>query len=53
MKEAVTKVIDTLTHRALSGAIIPGQSGPGIDANKGVLRIPQSPALLGPHHLIV
>ena len=27
-----------LTHRTLSGASTPGQSGPEIDCNKGVLR---------------
>ena len=35
---------------ALSGATTPGQSGLGIDGNEGVLRIPQTPALLKPHH---
>ena len=29
-------------HRALSGATIPGQSGPVSNGNEGVLRIPQS-----------
>ena len=29
-------------ERALSGATIPGQSGPGSDDNEGVLHIPQS-----------
>ena len=33
---------------ALSGATIPGQSGPGSNDNDGVLRIPQ-----GPHHQTV
>ena len=28
--------------RILSGATDPGQSGPGSDSNKGILRIPQS-----------
>ena len=28
-------------YRTLSDAITPGQSGPGSDGNKGVLRIPQ------------
>ena len=35
---------------ALSGATIPGQSEPGSNGNKRVLRIPQTPALLEPHH---
>ena len=30
-----------------------GQSGPGSDGNEGILHIPQSPALLEPHHQIV
>ena len=29
-------------NRTLSGVTTPGQSGPGSDGNKGVLRIPQS-----------
>ena len=29
----------------LSGATIPGQSGPGSDCNEGVLHIPQSPSI--------
>ena len=33
--------------RTLSGAITPGQSGPGIDGNEGVLRIPQSTSITG------
>ena len=32
---------------ALSGAPISGQSEPGSDGNKGVLRIPQSPSITG------
>ena len=32
---------------ALSGATTPGQSGPGIDVNEGVLRIPQSSRIAG------
>ena len=32
--------------RILSGATILGQSGLGSDGNKGVLHIPQAPALL-------
>ena len=35
--------------RALSGANIPNQSGPGNNGNEGVLRIPY----LEPHHQIV
>ena len=31
----------------LSGATIPGQSGPGSDGNKWVLRIPQSSSIIG------
>ena len=31
----------------LSGATIPGQSGPGSNGNEGVLRIPQSPSITG------
>ena len=33
--------------RTLSGAITPGQSGPGRDDNKGVLCIPQSSSITG------
>ena len=33
--------------RTLSGATIPGQSGPGSDGNEEVLRIPQSPSITG------
>ena len=33
--------------RALSGAIIPGQSWPGSDGNKGVPRIPQTSSITG------
>ena len=33
--------------RVLSGATIPGQSGPGSDGNEGVFRIPQSPSITG------
>ena len=33
--------------RALSGATTPGQSGPGIDGNEGVLHIPQSSSIAG------
>ena len=32
---------------ALSGASIPGQSGPESNGNEGVLRIPQSPSITG------
>ena len=32
---------------ALSGATIPGQSGPGSNGNEGVLRIPQSSSITG------
>ena len=31
----------------LSGATTPGQSGPGNDGDKGVLRIPQSSSITG------
>ena len=31
----------------LSGAITPGQSGPGSDGNEGVLRIPQRSSIAG------
>ena len=31
----------------LSGATTPGQSGPGSNSNKGVLRIPQSYSIAG------
>ena len=34
-------------HRTLSGATTLGQSGPGSDGNKGVLRIPQSSSITG------
>ena len=34
-------------NRTLSGATIPGQSEPGSDGNKGVLRIPQSSSITG------
>ena len=33
--------------RVLSGATIPGQSGPGSNGNEGVLRIPQSSSITG------
>ena len=33
--------------RALSGASMPGQSGPGSNGNEGVLYIPQSPSITG------
>ena len=33
--------------RTLSAAAIPGQIGPGIDGNGGVLHIPQSPSITG------
>ena len=33
--------------RALSGAAIPGQSGPGSNVTEGVLHIPQSPSING------
>ena len=33
------------TYRALSGATIPGQSGPGSNGNEGVIRISQSPSI--------
>ena len=33
--------------RTLSGATIPGQSGPGSDGNEGVLHIPQSSSITG------
>ena len=34
-------------HRALSGATIPSQSGPGSNDNEGVLCIPQSSSITG------
>ena len=39
--------------RALSGATIPGQSGPVGNGNEEVLRIIQSPTSLKRHHQIV
>ena len=33
--------------RTLSGATIPGQSGPGSNSNEEVLHIPQSPRITG------
>ena len=36
-----------LIDRALSGATILGQSGPGSNGNEGVLRIPQSYSIIG------
>ena len=33
--------------RALSGATIPGQSGPGSDGNERVLHIPQGSSIAG------
>ena len=36
-----------LIDRILSGAIIPAPSEPGIDGNKRVLSIPQSPSIIG------
>ena len=35
------------TDRALSGATMPGQSGPGSNGDEGVLHIPQSPSITG------
>ena len=40
-------------YRTLLGATTLGQSGSGIDGRKGVLHIPQFPALLKPYHHIV
>ena len=37
----------------LSGVTTLSPSEPGSDGNKGVLRIPQTPALLEPYHQIV
>ena len=34
-------------YRALSGAITPGQSGPGSDGNEETHRIPQSSSIMG------
>ena len=34
-------------NKALSGATIPGQSGPGSNGNEGVLHIPQSSSITG------
>ena len=42
-----------LIERIQSGATTPGQSGPGSDDNKEVLRIPKAPALMEPHDQIV
>ena len=39
--------------RTLSGATTLSESEPGSDSNKGVLYIPQAPALLKHHHQIV
>ena len=39
--------------RILSGATTPSHSEPGSDSNEGVLCIPNTPALLVPHHQIV
>ena len=39
--------------RALSGATIPGQKGPGSNGNEGMLAFAKAPASLEPHHLIV
>ena len=36
--------------RTLSGATTPGQRGSGSDGTVGVLGIPQTSALLKPHH---
>ena len=38
--------------RALSGATIPDQSGPGSNGNEEVLYIPQSPNITESHHQI-
>ena len=43
MQSVLFKPID----RALSGATIPGQSGPGSDSNEGVLHIPLSFSITG------
>ena len=37
----------SLTHRALSGVIIPDQCAPGRDSKEGVLHIPQSSSIPG------
>ena len=37
----------SLKYRTLSGATTPGQSRPGSDGNKGVLRIPQNSIMTG------
>ena len=42
-----------LLDRTLSSATTQGQAGAGSDVNKGVLHIPQAPALLEPYHQIV
>ena len=39
--------------KALSGAIIPGQSGPGRNGNEGYYFLPKALELLEPHHQIV
>ena len=40
-------LFDPYIDRALSGATILDQSGPGSDGNEGVLRIPQSSGITG------
>ena len=37
----------------ISGATMPGQSGPGSNGNERVFHIPKAPASLVPHHQIV
>ena len=39
-----------LIDRIVLDATTPSQNGPGSDSNEGVLRIPQTPALLEPHY---
>ena len=40
-------VLFNLLIGPISGATTPGQSGPGSDGNKGVVRIPQSSSTAG------
>ena len=42
-----------IIDNTLSGATTPDQSGPESDGNKGVLIIPEFPALLEPHSQLV
>ena len=37
----------------LSSTTTLGQRGPGSDGKEGIIRIPQSSSIIGPHHQIV